>query len=278
MGAVGCADESQTEPRPDFSQAPKSPLPPSTGSAGSSPASPSIDGFWATYANEMDGTVVKLQANGRQVTGRGCLSGWLEPSAADRFNQCGEISGSIEGDQISFEFEFGGPGPWDTYGVHAQVLESGTRMNGEHEYYTAGSLSAPKSNVSTGPVTVFRPPQRAEREPQWPFTPAPMDVLSALAQAPQIALLGATPAGRFAPGTRYQLETSWGGLRGDIGVFAPVDLTYDRHEAGVLVVHAGPAPQAESDSPVSLTIEIRDQQVASVEAELASGEKLSFAP
>jgi hypothetical protein len=280
VGAVGCADESPAA-QPDFGPRTTSPGPSTAGSAGAPTSHPPIDGFWATFANEMDGTVVKLQADGNQVTGRGCLSGWQEPSDADGYNQCGAITGTIEGNQVSFAFDFGGPAPWDTYEVDAQLLDSGTRMNGEHSYYTAGSpmpqRGATKANLSTGPVTVFRPPTPAAGDRQWPWSEVPIDVRSALARTPEVTLISA-PAGKFSSGTSYELETVWGGLHGDVGVFAPVDLAYERPEAGVIVVRGGPAPQAEPDSPVGLTIEIRDEQVVSIEAELASGEKLSFAP
>jgi hypothetical protein len=63
-----------------------------------------------------------------------------------------------------------------------------------------------------------------------------------------------------------------------LGVFAPVDVTYEYPETGVLVIHAGPVAQPDPDAPVSLEIEAHDGRVVSVEAELATGEKPSFAP
>jgi hypothetical protein len=93
-----------------------------------------------------------------------------------------------------------------------------------------------------------------------------------------VTLLGDAPAGKFSPGLSYELETAWEGLRGDLGVFAPVDLTYEYPEAGVLVLHAGPVTQLDPADPVSLEIEIRNRRVVSIEAALATGELLSFAP
>lgn len=51
-----------------------------------------------------------------------------------------------------------------------------------------------------------------------------MEVRSALASVGQLTLLGDVPTGKFNPGTSYELETAWGGLQGDLGLFAPVDL------------------------------------------------------
>jgi len=230
----------------------------------------------------MDGTVVELHADGDTLSGRGCLSGWIESPTPDPWIQCGDIRGAIDGNLVSFDFLFGQPGPWDTYGVRAQLLESGVRMNGEHSYYTAGSpmpeAGAPKSNLWTGPVTVFRPPQPVANDQQWPFSAVPMDVRRALDAPAQVRLLGDAPQGPYSPGTRYELRTVWGGFQGQLGVFAPVDVSYERPEPGVIVVHAGPVPQPEPDRPLALTIEIRDEQVVSIEAMLASGEKASFAP
>jgi hypothetical protein len=101
-----------------------------TGGAGTSNLD--IEGFWATYANEgeMDGTVVSLHAAGSTITGRGCLSGWQ--ALDEGSSQCGAIIGTVEGNQVNFEFYFGGGLSWDSYGVSVQPLRSGARMNGEH--------------------------------------------------------------------------------------------------------------------------------------------------
>jgi hypothetical protein len=276
--AVGCADDPAEPQRPDFAEAAGAGGEEATTHAANAP----IEGFWATYANEMDATVVELHADGDRVSGRGCLSGWQEPSTNDALNQCGELSGSIAGNQVSFAFNFGGPGPWDTYAVDAQMLEGGVRMNGTHSYYTGGS-SPPqpddaKSNVSTGPATVFRPPQRDVNDPQWPFETVPVEVGTALARTPNVTFLGTKNAGKFTPATSYRLETIWGGIRGELGVFAPVDLKYEHLAAGVVVVHAGPIAQPEPDSPIALEIEIHDGQLTSLKATPPSGEELSFAP
>jgi hypothetical protein len=240
-----------------------------------------IEGFWAIYAKEMDGTVVSLSVDRGKVTGRGCLSGWQDPPAPDPFNQCGEISGTAEGNTVSFEFNFGGPGPWNTYGVKAQLLEGGKRMNGEHYYYTADPTQpdsgAEKRGLATFPATVFRPPPAAISDAQWPW-PAPPDQVRAALQGARVSLLAGAPAGEYTPGVAYALQTAWGGLSGDLGVFAPVDLSYDYPEPGMIVVNAGPAPQPEPGRPVRLVIEVRDQKLVSAQAELPDGQMASFAP
>jgi hypothetical protein len=240
-----------------------------------------IQGFWAIYSNEMDGTVVALSVDHGKVTGRGCLSGWVPPPDTDPFSQCGEISGSAEGNTVSFEFNFGGPGPWNTYGVKAQPLESGERMNGEHYYYTAGAAQpdsgAEKRDLVTFPATVFRPPPAAVNDGRWPWAAFPDEVASAF-QGARVSLLADAPAGELTPGVAYTVEPAWGGIRGDLGVFAPVDLSYDYPEPGVIIVNAGPAPQPEPSRPVRLAIELRDQKLVSVEAELPDGQLASFAP
>ena len=126
---------------------------------------------------------------------------------------------------------------------------------------------------------MFRPPlPPANDDPNWPFSPLPQEVTSPLALMGWVTLLGDAPPGKFTPGTPYQLKTMWGGLLGDLGVFAPVDVTYEYPETGVLVIHAGPVAQPNPDAPVSLEIDVRDGRVVSIEAELATGEMLSFAP
>lgn len=280
VSAVGCADEPPAQQPPDFRQPTASPTPSPTIPTPSPTSTPLIDGFWAIYANRMDGTVVRLHADGNTLTGRGCVSGCQEPSDADGNSQCGELTGTIDGDEVSFEFYFGRPSPWDKYGLHAQLLEGGVRMNGE-QYLTGPPTtpSGPSNYFQGGPVTVFRPPEPVANDFEWPWgSPAPMEVGSALAPVLLVTLVGDAPAGRFVPGASYKLETLWGGLLGELGVFAPVDLAYERPEAGVIIVHAGPAPQAEADDPIGLTIEIRDERVVSIGAELASGQKLSFGP
>jgi hypothetical protein len=246
------------------------------GSAGTSNVN--IEGFWATYASKMDGTVVSLHANGNAITGRGCLSGWL---TTDGVSQCGAITGTVEGNQVNFEFYFGGDPSLDTYGVSVQALPSGARMNGEHYYYGAGSPTPPpgatKANRWRIPATLFRPPTPPEGL-SWPWFSLPQEVTGPLALAPWVTLLGDAPAGKYTPGTFYQLETLWGGLQGDLGLFAPVDVTYESPETGVLVIHAGPVAQLDPDAPVSLEIEVRDGRLVSIEAELATGETPSFAP
>ena len=235
-----------------------------------------IEGFWATYANDMDGTVVFLHADGNAITGRGCLSGWSRGDYGS--SQCGAITGTVEGNQVNFEFYFGRGLGWDTYGVSVQPLASGARMNGEHYYYQAESPTpgVTKDNRWQGPATLFRPPLSPADEPNWPSS-LPQEVTSPLALV-SVTLLGDAPAGKFTPGTAYQLDTMWGGLQGDLGVFAPVDVTYEYPEAGVLVIHAGPVAQPDPDAPVSLEIEAHDGRVVSIEAELATGETPSFAP
>jgi hypothetical protein len=252
------------------------------GGGGARASNLDIEGFWATYANEMDATVVSLHANGNAITGRGCLSGWPESTANDAFDQCGEITGTVEGSQVSFQFYFAGPDRWNTYGVSVQPLPSGARMNGEHYYYQAQSPTptpgATKANLWKGPATLFRAPLRPADEPNWPFQPLPQEVTSALAAMRWVTLLGDAPAGKFTPGTSYELETMWGGLQGDLGVFAPVDVTYEYPETGVLKIHAGPVAQPDPDAPISLEIEVRDERAVSIEAGLATGEVASFAP
>jgi len=102
-------------------------------------------------------------------------------------------------------------------------------------------------------------------------------VRTALAGA-RVSLLTGAGAGEFTPGVAYALQTAWGGISGDLGVFAPVDLSYDYSEPGVIVVNAGPAPQPESGRPMRLVIEVRDQTLVSVQAELPDGQMASFAP
>jgi hypothetical protein len=278
VSVVGCADDPAEPQRPDFAETAGAGGEPATSHTSNAP----IEGFWATYANEMDGTVVELHADGDHVSGRGCLSGWQEPSPNDALNQCGEISGSIEGNQLSFAFNFGGPGPWDTYAVDAQLLESGMRMNGTHSYYAGGSsppqLDDIKTDVSTGPATVFRPLPRDLNDPQWPFDKVPTELSGALARSPHVTFQGTSNAGKFTPATSYRIETIWGGIRGELGVFAPVDLKYEHPGAGVVVVHAGPIAQPEPDRPIALTLEIRDGHLMSVRATPPSGPELSFAP
>jgi hypothetical protein len=237
-----------------------------------------IEGFWATYADMMDGTVVSLHASGNVITGRGCLSGWQEKS------QCGDITGTVEGNQVNFEFPFpfGGSVVLYNYGVNVQLVTGGARMNGEQYYYEA-SLPRPQPGATeaaphTTPAILFRPPPQSDHDRQWPFDPVPMEAGSALTKMRWVTMLGDAPAGKFTPGTSYELKTDWGGLRGDLGLFAPVDLTYEYPEDGVLVIHAAQVAQLAPDSPVSLEIEVRDTKVVSVEAELATGEMLSFAP
>jgi hypothetical protein len=237
-----------------------------------------IEGFWATYANEMDGTVVSLQTNGNAITGRGCLSGW--PTMDNGSSQCGAITGTIEGNQVNFEFYFGDDPSLDTYGVSVQ-LASGARMNGEHYYYHAGSPTpspgATKANLRKFPATLFRPLMPPEGL-SWPWFSLPQEVTSPLVRAPWVTLLGDAPAGKFTSGTSYRLETLWGGLQGDLGLFAPVDVTYEFPETGELVIHAGPVAQLDPDGAVSLEIQVRDGRMVSLEAELPTGEKPSFAP
>jgi hypothetical protein len=261
--SIGCNDE-PVPSRPSFQEA---------GASGTSPVPTSnvdIEGFWATYANDMEPTVVSLHANGNVITGRGCLSGWLESTADDASHQCGEITGTVDGNQVNFEFYFGAGIPWDTYGVSVQWLASGARMNGDHYFYQAKS----PSNLWKGPATLFRPPLSPANK-SWPVSPLPMEVSSA--RMGPVTLLGDAPAGKFIPGTSYELESAWEGLRGDLGIFAPVDLTYAYPEVGVLVLHAGPVAQLDPGGPVSLEIEMRDGRVVSIEAALATGEMLSFA-
>lgn len=93
VGGLGCHDEPAPSP-PSSSEGPSG--------TGSNPTSNlDIEGFWATYANDMDGTVVSLRADGNAITGRGCLAGWRASSAADASSQCGEILGTVEGDQVN---------------------------------------------------------------------------------------------------------------------------------------------------------------------------------
>lgn len=248
-----------------------------SGGGGGAPTSNlAIEGFWATYADRMDGTVVYLSANGNVITGRGCLSGWQENS------QCGDITGTVEGNQVNFEFYFGTGLAWDTYGVNVQLVTSSARMNGEQYYYEANpptpQLGATEAGRWKVPAILFRPPPQSDDDHRWPFEPVPMEARSALTKMGGVTLLGDAPAGKYTPGTSYELKTDWGGLLGDLGLFAPVDLTYEYPEDGVLVVHADQVAQLDPDSPVSLEIEVRDTSVVSVEAELATGEMLSFAP
>ncbi len=280
-GGAGCDEQPNTVPA--FSWA-------STGGQSGMATGPSesgsagvvdIEGFWAIYANEMDGTVVSLSVDHSQVTGRGCLSGWQAPPTDPfPFSQCGEITGIVEGHTVSFEFDFGGPGPENTYGVKALLLEGGERMNGEHHYYMADPTQpdsgAEKRYFRTSPATVFRPPPAVD-DRQWPWAALPDQVRGALAGA-SVSLLAGAPVGEFTPGVAYALDTAFGGIRGDLGVFAPVDLSYDYPEPGVIVVNAGPAPQPEPGRPVRLVIEVRDQKLFSVEAELPDGQMSSFAP
>jgi hypothetical protein len=249
------------------------------GSSGAGTGNLGIEGFWAIYANDMDGTVVSLQVDGNAITGRGCVSGW---SAIDHgSSQCGAITGTVEGNQVNFEFYFGEGLPWDTYGVSVQALASGARMNGEHYYYGAGSPTpspgATKASLAKRPATLFRPPLPPEGL-SWPWFSLPQEVTSPLVLARGVTLLGDAPAGKFSPGTSYRLATLWGGLQGDLGLFAPVDVTYEYPETGVLVIHAGPVAQLDPDGAVSLEIQVRDGRVVSIEAELATGEKPTFAP
>lgn len=154
-------------------------------------------------------------------------------------------------------------------------------MNGEHYYYLAGSPTPPaeatKTIVWEQPATLFRCPTPSYDDPL-PYSHAPMEVESALGNLGGVALLGDAPAGKYTPGVSYRLKEWWGGLQGDLGVFAPVDLTYEYPETGVIVVHAEQAAQLYPDAPVSLEIELRDAHVVSVAATLATGEMLSFAP
>jgi hypothetical protein len=266
VGSSGCNGQPAPAPGP--------PSFPEAGASGTSPVPTSnldIEGFWAIYANDMEPTVVSLHANGNAITGRGCLSGWLESTGDDASHQCGAITGTLNGSQVSFEFYFGTGTPWDTYGVSVQSLASGARMNGDHYFYRAKS----PTNLWKGPATLFRPPLSPADE-SWPVSPLPMEVSSA--RLGPVTLLGEAPAGKFIPGSPYELETAWEGLRGDLGVFAPVDLTYEYPEAGVLLLHAGPVAQLDPGDPVSLEIEVRDGRVVSIEAALATGEMLSFAP
>jgi hypothetical protein len=154
--------------------------------------------------------------------------------------------------------------------VKAQLLEGGKRMNGEHYYYTADPTQpdsgAEKRGLATFPATVFRPPPAAISDAQWPW-PAPPDQVRAALQGARVSLLAGAPAGEYTPGVAYALQTAWGGLSGDLGVFAPV-----------IVVNAGPAPQPEPGRPVRLVIEVRDQKLVSAQAELPDGQMASFAP
>jgi hypothetical protein len=154
-------------------------------------------------------------------------------------------------------------------------------MNGEHYYYTADPTQpdsgAAKHNFRTSPATLFRPPPADVNDRHWPWDPLPDEVSSALRGA-RVSLLAGAPAGELTPGVAYALDPAWGGISGDLGVFAPVDLSYGYPEPGVIVVNAGPAPQPEPGHPVRLMIEVRDQQVVSVEAELPDGQMASLAP
>jgi hypothetical protein len=288
-GGAGCADVQPNDPLAAFSQAGTAGQagmatgPSESGSAGVG-LEPYVDiqGFWAIYAQEMDGTVVSLSVDRSKVTGRGCLSGWVPPpDSDDPLSQCGEITGTAEGNTVRFEFNFGGPGPENTYGVKAQLLEGGERMNGEHYYYTADPTQpdsgAEKHDLRSFPATVFRPPPASVNDRHWPWDPPPDEVGSAL-QGARVSLPTGAPAGEFTPGVAYALDTAWGGISGDLGVFAPVDLSYDYPEPGVVVVNAGPAPQADPGLPVRLVIEVRDQMLVSVQAELPDGQMSSFAP
>ncbi len=244
---------------------------------------PSVDisGFWGIYANAMDGTVVSLSVNDGKVTGRGCLSGWKDPPEPAPFNQCGDITGTVEGDTVSFEFDFNGPGPENIFGVKAELLKGGKRMNGEHYFYKADPTQpdsgAKKSYFRSAPTTVFRAPPNPVNDPRWPWPRLPEQVGPALDRV-SVSLLAGAPASDFTPGVVYTLETAFGGIGGDLGVFAPVDLSYEYPEPGVVVIKAGPAPQPEPGRPVRLVLEVRDQKVVSVEAELPDGQMASFAP
>ena len=154
-------------------------------------------------------------------------------------------------------------------------------MNGEHFYYQAQSPTPTpgetKANLWKGLATLFRAPRPLAHRPDWPFPQLPQEVKSALATVRWVTLLGDAPAGKFTPGTTYELETMWGGLQGDLGVFAPVDVTYEYPETGVVKIHAGPVAQPDPDSPISLEIEVRDARAVSIEAGLATGAVASFA-
>ena len=186
-----------------------------------------------------DPVAVSIEQNGELLAGTGCCAG-LE-GGTDFLQCCGALSGSVSGNQVAFEFEFGGPGEPRVYGTQVTVSEDGQRMGGTFILDRSGvgfdAAWVPLAGAHLGgPSDELR------------------QALLPLDRSYELKLVSAS-AGRFEPLAVYRVVVSANGfVGGDFGVFYFGEMAWDATSATLRV-----GPVAATDPRFATQLELQAQ-------------------
>lgn len=211
-----------------------------------------IAGRWAQFGFEDPVGVQLTQTNGKLI-GRGCAAG-APPLAMDE-TYCGDLNGTVDGNEASFGFGFEG------YRYQAQTVISadGQRMTGRF-HGILDWLESPTAWLRLPDDAVFLEAMGKPSEPE------------ALSGWYELRLTDGT-AGEYQSGVPYRFLYSRRAIEGALGAFWGTEAS-DPAAGGPIRV--GPVAATSPELPVSLQIEFSEHGLTEVKAQTASGNSYSF--
>ncbi len=211
-----------------------------------------IAGRWAMFTFA-DPVGVNLTQRVGVLSGQGCASG-VPPFTDDLDNmRCGAAAGRVIGQQASFGFSV------QSYYYEAETTVSadGTRMTGRFRG-TGDWLPYPMAWVHIADGQAWLPPD--------------MDLLPNASYDLQLTEsdLGAA---EYVPNKTYLLHFSDGSIGGDLGSFAFREIG---QVAPGTPLNVGPVAMTVPELPVSMVIQVQDQQFTEIETVTGSGHHYTF--
>jgi hypothetical protein len=227
------------------------------GTAGAAPKTPpsEIAGRWAMFFFEDPVGIQVTEADGT-LTGLGCASG-TPPLQEPNLDYCGDVHGTVQANQASFDFKF------DRYDYIANTTVSADAQRMTGRFHGAVDwLPYPTAwlRVSEGKEGL---PGRDPSDP--PEESGDYD----------LRLSNADPgATEYVPNTVYSLYYSYrGSLSGDLGCFWDAEITRPNADGPIQV---GPVPLTDPALPVSMSIEVNEKRLTQFSVVTGSGHSYTF--
>ena len=186
------------------------------------------------------------------LSGKGCASG-VPPVPNDPNGQwCGTVSGTVVGNHASFGFAFMG----FEYLAETTISADGSRMTGRF-HSTSAWVPYPMAWLRVADGKNWLPQGTS------PYAP----------QAYDLRLTQADSGAEYVPAKIYGLNYFRAAFSGDLGSFALSETSQASPDAPLIV---GPVPMTVPELPVSLVIQVQDQQFTELQAVTGSGHHYTF--
>ncbi|HEU5075711.1 MAG TPA: hypothetical protein VFU02_16075 [Polyangiaceae bacterium] len=213
-----------------------------------------LTGNWGMFLFE-DPVAIRLAQEGDVLTGVGCC---IPDLVADQYC-CGPITGSLEGDRLSFSFPLGELG--DRYHAEAVVSEDGKRLGGS--FFREDARDTPRVAMKTAWL------RYESDQGTWLTTYPDLENELRDVSGSVLRLSDASEAGHgYQHGADYQLLAAFGSVGGDLGPFWGSEIRV-RESDGAIV--AGPVPVTDPNLPQSMLLHRDGTTLLDAEVTMASG-------